>query len=327
MSHTSNGAYGAEDDIVHYILGITYEIWEERGLDLIGRYYTPRTTVYSLDGIVRGSKAMTDGTRAMLEAFPDRLLVPDDVIWSRDDGGEFYTSHRIFSPMTNLGDSVYGAATGRQVSILTVADCVVEDGVITREWLMRDNHALIRQLGFDPVEAARGVAERRNDEGNAWLQSEIERLGKSGIRDTGRAQLTPANMTEFAEGILAGLWSDGNPERLDRLYAPYAVLRRSTIELLSGRSNILQHYRSLRDAFAIDGLSIDHIAEQPFGSNGKQVAVRWSATGVHRGTYLGLERSDRPVYILGTTHWRIVDGRIVNEWTIFDGLGVLSQLV
>lgn len=327
MNDTPAGAYGAEDDIVHFILGITYEIWEERGLDLISRYYTPRTIVYSLDGIVRGSDAMTDGTRAMMNAFPDRLLVPDDVIWSRDGEREHYTSHRIFSPMTNLGDSVYGAATGRQVSILTVADCVVEDGVITREWLMRDNHALVTQLGFDTLETARGVAGRRNEESNAWIQAEIERLNNAGIGDNRRTKSTKPGSAEFAESILTSLWSGTNPESLDAIYAPYAVLRRSTIELLSGRSNILQHYRSLRNAFEIGGLSIDHVAEQRFGSNGTQVAVRWTAAGVHRGTYLGLDASYRPVFILGTTHWRIVDGRIVNEWTILDSLGVLSQLV
>jgi hypothetical protein len=33
------------------------------------------------------------------------------------------------------------------------------------------------------------------------------------------------------------------------------------------------------------------------------------------------------VFLLGGTHWRIENGRIAVEWTVFDGLGVLSQLV
>ena len=35
MAANRVGAYGADDDIVDYILGIKFEIWEHRGLELI----------------------------------------------------------------------------------------------------------------------------------------------------------------------------------------------------------------------------------------------------------------------------------------------------
>jgi hypothetical protein len=36
-------------------------------------------------------------------------------------------------------------------------------------------------------------------------------------------------------------------------------------------------------------------------------------------------RVRKPVYILGVTHWLLVDGRIAAEWTVFDELAVLAQ--
>ena len=56
MTTKNNGAYGVGNDLVDYILGITYEIWEQRRVDLIDQYYSRETIVYCLDGIVHGSK-------------------------------------------------------------------------------------------------------------------------------------------------------------------------------------------------------------------------------------------------------------------------------
>ena len=163
MNSTKQGAYSADDDLVDFILGITFEIWEERNIEQIDQYYSDDCLVYGLDGIIRGAAQMIDGTRVMLEAFPDRLLLGDDVIWTGSRGEGYYSSHRIRSPMTNQGATMFGPATGRKVKILTIADCVVEEGVITREWLLRDNHALVSQLGHDPIECASIVAGNRNE--------------------------------------------------------------------------------------------------------------------------------------------------------------------
>ena len=90
---------------------------------------------------------MIDGTRRVLEAFPDRLLLADDVIWSGCAEKGYYSSHRIVSPMTNDGPSAYGPPTGKRVWTLTIADCIVEGGRITREYLLRDHYSLVNNWG------------------------------------------------------------------------------------------------------------------------------------------------------------------------------------
>ena len=328
MTETRRGAYGADDGLVDYILGITFEIWEQRQVELINDYYDADIAVYALDGITHGASSVVDGTNAMLAAYPDRLLLVDDVIWSgsREDG--YYSSHRIISPMTNMGPTLFGPATGKKVRILTIADCVVEDGVITSEWLMRDNHALVVQLGHAPVACARIVADRRGDESNAWMAGEIARLQETGVPEFADALAgSESAVSDFALQVLANNWVSGLQSVTSAAYAPYAVAHRSPIELYSGRDAVDAHYAGLRGAFDVAGITVDHVAVRPAEEGGSKVAVRWTAAGQHVGEYLGVAATDRPVFLLGETHWRIENGRIAVEWTVFDGLGVLSQLV
>jgi predicted ester cyclase len=328
MTEHGKGAYGSDDGLVDYILGITFEIWEQRKVDLIYQYYDADIAVYALDGITRGAGSVVDGTNAMLEAYPDRLLLVDDVIWSgsREDG--YYSSHRIISPMTNQGATLFGPATGEQVRILTIADCVVEDGVITGEWLMRDNHALVAQLGHDPINCARIVADRRSEESEEWVAAEIARLIAAGVPEpVATPPATETALSEFALQVLANNWSAGSHTTTKAAYAPYAVAHRSPIELYSGRDAVAAHYADLRSAIDVDGITVDHVAVQPADEQGLKVAVRWAAGGRHVGDYLGVAATNRTVFVLGETHWRIETSRIAVEWTVFDGLGVLSQLV
>lgn len=323
---TPAGAYGPDSDIVDFILGITFEIWEQRGVDLIHRYYAPDVEVYGMEGVIHGAQAMVDGTRRMLEAFPDRLLLGDNVVWSGSRESGFYSSHRITSPMTNLGPSAFGEATGRRVYITNVADCVVEEGVVTREWLMRDNLALVRQLGFEPAEAALGLAARVGPEDRDWMAREMKRVAQAEPLTVTRGT-DAADGTRLATEFLATQWgSAGAPAHWD-LYAPYAVLHRSPVERYSGRDAIKEHYADLQRAFGNPRISLDHVACQPFGSGGMDIAARWTAAGSHADTFAGTDATGKPVFVLGVSHWRTAAGRIVAEWTVFDQLAVLGQIV
>ncbi len=327
MTATHPGAYSAADGIVDYILGITFEIWEEGRVDLIDQYYGPDTVVYCLDGITRGSRAMIDGTQAMLAAFPDRLLLGDDVI-CKGDSHAGYSSHRVLSPMTNTGDSMWGPATGKSVRIMNMADCVVEEGVITLEWLARDNLALIKQLGFNITESARLIANKRTPDLSAWFVEETQRLSNSAkSMDDAVLRNAGSDPQLFSQQILNALWMTGDSTTIEAAYAPYAVMHRSPIEIISGRAAVAEHYADLRGAFDCTAVSVDHIAVQSASEHVYNIAARWAVCGTHTGEYFGVAATGRPIYIMGVTHRRIVGGRVAVEWTVFDSLGVLSQLL
>lgn len=56
------------------------------------------------------------------------------------------------------------------------------------------------------------------------------------------------------------------------------------------------------------------------------VAVRWTARGTNTGTGNGIPATGRAVQITGTTLFRMADGRIAEEWTCADSLGLMRQL-
>jgi predicted ester cyclase len=310
--------YGPGDPLVDFILGITYEIWEQRGLDRIHDYYGSQAPIYALSGVTVGAAAVVDGTKAMLASFPDRILVGDEVIWNGSRQSGYYSSHRIISTMTNLGASVFGPATGHQARVMTIADCEVRDGIIVREWLMRDGASLARQLDIDLIAAATTLRDSRSDETTRWIDQELSRLETTRVRESEHA---------LAQRILEAQWISGDDAVIEEHFAPYAALHAAADDLHSGRDALCAQYQQLRDAFAVDALQVDHVAIPPDQPTDASIAVRWTACARHTGTYLGAAASDKRVFILGATHWRTMDGQITAQWTVFDQLGVLAQIL
>jgi hypothetical protein len=322
------GTSGPWRNLVDYILGITHEIWESRQVERIHDYYSADCVIYTLGGIIRGADTVVRNTHETLAAFPDRLLLGDAVIWSREAPGRFYSSHRITSPMTHLGAGPLGQPTGRRVSVVTIADCVVEDGVITTEWLVRDNFGLASQLGLEPREIARRAAAQPTSPGfDHWLQAQTARVrAGAGAASTVMVDWSEGRAAQFAESVLANTWAVGDAAVYARHYHPYAVLHDSA-PLASGLAQVERHGQALRQGFDDVTLSVDHVCVRPDDGDGWQVAARWSLAARHRGEAWGLPPTGRQVLLLGVSHWKIVAGRIAAEWTILDRIAALAQLL
>jgi steroid delta-isomerase-like uncharacterized protein len=56
------------------------------------------------------------------------------------------------------------------------------------------------------------------------------------------------------------------------------------------------------------------------------VTVYWIARGTNTGTGNGLPATGKKVELAGITIWRIVDGKIKEEWSAFDQLSLMQQL-
>ena len=319
--------YSNSEEIVDYILRITREIWEDRNPDLVMRYYGPEARIHALGGIMQGAAAVTENTRAMQAAFPDRLVIGEDVVCSPLEGGAWLSSHRIRSPMTSKGDNAYGPATGKKVTTYVMADCVVNDGLIEKEWLVRDNLSLVRQLGLDPLEVARREAARSHpEEHSRWLAGERRR-----VLDAPPARSDPASPPDpqrdplgFAREILLGLWQ--NPSDFcAAAYAPYAILSDSDREV-AGASDILGHYAALRESLKVLRLSVDHAGLQARG-DGWTLAARWTAAAEHSQEFEGLPAAQGPLFLMGISHWWLTGGRVAREWTVFDRLALMEQIL
>ena len=61
-------------------------------------------------------------------------------------------------------------------------------------------------------------------------------------------------------------------------------------------------------------------------AEGDLVVVYWVARGTNTGTGNGLPATGKKVEQAGITIWRIVDGKIKEEWSAFDQLSMMKQL-
>jgi hypothetical protein len=62
-------------------------------------------------------------------------------------------------------------------------------------------------------------------------------------------------------------------------------------------------------------------------AEGDLVSVMWTFRGTHTDFGYGLPPTGAKVVMRGITIWRIVDGRIREEWTEFDELGAYGQVL
>lgn len=92
-------------------------------------------------------------------------------------------------------------------------------------------------------------------------------------------------------------------------------------EPLHGRDIWRQGAAMFRRAFPDLHAEIEDI----FGS-GDRVAVRLSMSGTHRGEYLGIPATGRPVSYVSHEFYRVQDGLIAEEWLCSDTASLLRQI-
>ena len=61
-------------------------------------------------------------------------------------------------------------------------------------------------------------------------------------------------------------------------------------------------------------------------AEGDLVTIYWVAHGTNTGTGNGLPATGKKAELAGITIWRIVDGKIKEEWSAFDQLSMMQQL-
>ncbi len=59
---------------------------------------------------------------------------------------------------------------------------------------------------------------------------------------------------------------------------------------------------------------------------GEKVVERWTVSGTHQGEFQGLAPTGRPISYGGITIWRIGGGKLVENRTVQDFMGLMQQL-
>lgn len=61
-------------------------------------------------------------------------------------------------------------------------------------------------------------------------------------------------------------------------------------------------------------------------AEGDKVVARWTSVGTHQGDFMGIPPTGKTVTTSGITIFRLENGKIVEEWSESDMLGMLQQV-
>jgi steroid delta-isomerase-like uncharacterized protein len=146
-----------------------------------------------------------------------------------------------------------------------------------------------------------------------------------GISYHGKGDWVSAEQNTALAREAIGIWSTGEVDAADEIYSSDYVNHQhhdpNDPRDLRGIEAMKQFVREFREGFPDFRDSIDlQLAE------GDMVATRFTSTGTHRGTFMGVEPTDRELTWTGITIDRIADGRIVESWANWDMMGMMQRL-
>lgn len=312
-------------DIVDYIVRCTHRIWEEKNVGLCRTHYSDDCVMHTLAGPSAGMAVVTQNTVGSLASYADRVVLAEDVIWSEDAPGEFYSSHRITSRSTHLGDEpLIGQASMRGTGVTTIADCKVIANRIVEEWLVRDNATALWQVGADPraIAQAAAQADREGDQTrHDWRTAAIAAT---------RNQADVAIEDEHPAGPVAAMLRTAFVEDMwgtaAELLSPAAEVRWPSRRHGWGRGYWIGCINQLANSLHNRAFRCEHVAARPLPHGDIAVAVRWSLAGTHSGTGVWGPPTDREIWLLAVSHYRLSGGKIMEDRTVFDEVSVLRQI-
>ena len=316
-------------DIVDYIVRITHRIWEEKDIGYIYDTYRHNSRVQDDAGLQYGRDKIVADTVHTVSAFPDIRLYADEIIWAGDETRGFYTSHRTVITGTNTGYSRFGPPTGRRISLWCIANCMAQDNEIFEEWVIYNQSAMIQQLGLDLFDKAREFGDARVRTGGPRIApSEGQRLQGQGKP---RRLEPPASAGFDVEGELRhahhNAWNWRNLAALERAYDPRLIFHGPTDRELRGLGPYKAFILSLIAMFPDIAAQVDEIYWMGNAEEGFLASLRWSAVGTHRGFGVYGAPTGRQVRIWGISQYRIEQGKIQEEWMMFNEFDLLQQIM
>ncbi|MEM1076028.1 MAG: ester cyclase [Pseudomonadota bacterium] len=317
-------------NIVDYIVRITHRIWESDPpeVEYIADCYGPTSLIYDDYGLQTGNKKIIADTHHTTGAFPDIILDAEEIIWAGDDEVGFHTSHLTRIMGTNTGPSRYGAATGKQVNVLVIANCVALSNDIFLEHVLYNTSAMLQQLGIDLWEEADRLA---SDPPAGWPRSQKtwDDLRKSAAPAQPLALSEPVDgfdPDQFARWLHDNTWN-GDMSAIDTYYAQKLPFEGTTQRQFEGTAAYKEYIQNLRSAFPNLSLQVDEVYWMGNEQDGWLISTRWSAEATHSGdTDTYRTATEAACQIWGITQWRVQDGRVEQEWQLFNELDLMMQI-
>jgi len=314
-------------DFPGFILGVTREIWEGRNIASLKQYYAPDIIVRSPASVVIGNDAVMAATLSTLAEFPDRQLLGEDVIWSGTPETGLLSSHRLISTATHVNDGAYGSATGAQLRYRILADCHAMNNQINDEWLVRDQAAIVRQMGRDVRDYARQLIEHEGGPQNCVTPLSPQTDQQGPYRGHGNDNEWGQLLADTLRRIMNADFSVIETTYDRAVHADYPGG-----ESAHGRESVDNFWMGLRASFPSATFAIHHQIGRHDSLMPPRAALRWSLTGCHDGWGRYGKPTGARVYVMGITHAEfgsigVADASLRREFTLIDDCAIWTQIL
>ena len=315
--------YAPFDSPEDYILGWTDLIWEQYGLGRLGEHYASDMTVHGAYGPIRTMETVLRGSLVKKSAFPNRIGTAEDVVCEARGSDAFISHHRVFHSGPQQGVWAYGPPTGRNSESRNMAICLVGDGLVKEEWVVRDEWRVVTTLGLDPESIARTLAFTDEPEGlfGTSAPTDVVRLGESGPRpETHRAE------AEMIHDFIETTWQQRHMEKIGDYTHRDLFLETTRARIRTRLRNYQSDLAQMIAPFPDATIEVRDIAVNTAAEQGTRIGVLWRLSGTYDGAPLYGPVTSSPIEILGASHFLLRGGKIIHEWRVFDEIAVLAQV-
>jgi steroid delta-isomerase-like uncharacterized protein len=123
---------------------------------------------------------------------------------------------------------------------------------------------------------------------------------------------------EIVRRFMEECWNKGDEAAMRDLIADNC---RYHDPVFPGVENLPQHIASCRSGFPDLRFTMDDIIGER-----NEVVVHWTARGTHTGPFLGMQPTNRPCAVSGTSIFRMEGGKIVEHWADWNLMTLTEQL-
>lgn len=121
----------------------------------------------------------------------------------------------------------------------------------------------------------------------------------------------------FCEEVVNG----GNSELAKELLDPVVVSHSPLPEQRPGAGGFIESLTAMRVAFPDLNAAVTHLVAED-----DHVAARLEVSATHRGDFFGIRATGRKIRYEEQVFVRFAGGRIIEHWSVADGLSILQQL-
>ena len=115
--------------------------------------------------------------------------------------------------------------------------------------------------------------------------------------------------------------NNGNLAVIDELFAANFIDHTALPGAASDREGAKQFFAMAHNAFPDFRSTLEDMFAE-----GDKVVQRFTARGTHKGEFMGIAPTGKQMTVPGIAIHRITGGKIVENWTSMDMLGVMQQL-